>query len=780
MKKILHFIVIFALLIGSGSLYAQQLFSVSNNNLSKEIITQLKTQAEKSEISVSSLTKINENRDVYRIAFSGVQNTEIIILNEQTGAHVVLTPVKESLAELQLAPFFIEELKQGVLGEANRYLVVETTPDYSVKSVSSVSCSNGNVPLPRYFFGKKENVKEALPRDRQIIGIFKAKPRLIPAFPNDPENLRYVAQLAEKKSYYIYLFKLPDGTICTYDEHLYSENIMNEGRADGPLEFNLSGNTTGEVRAATQYAFSLWSNKLAGKVPIDIKVDSKPMDPGVLGGSYITSSFLQTSTNTFFISSLWNQIVGYDATPMLDIRIEMNSNFTWYYGTDGNTPYSKYDYVTTMLHELNHGLGFSDNIDGEDEPGCFWYYNQNGEGFYTEYPNIFMRQLFQGASGPCITELNQSQRAALIVSGNLYSGRPGSKLLAANGGSRVKMYAPYPYNSGSSVCHWDTYVSFETFMLYSGGPGESYHIIGTREMGMLLDMGWTENGATGDCPGVSNMNVQYAADCNSVQISWKAPSKDNMSGSGGADCQVRFEKEKAYQTATKMAVWDSNNNSLASHDFGSNAGISPYYTIPPGSHAPGIYLTTDGKWYYLLANPPYTYNFQSGHKYTVVCSDDGTYLVGYVKDDGGGGDDTKYNIYRDGALIKGNHDQTSYTDSGFNPNTSHKWEVKVVCAGGGESPSASVTKASCLVGVDENVENTITIYPNPTTGELRIENGELKIENVEIFDVLGKKQNSRKAEQQNIVIDISDLSNGVYFLKISTEQGIVTKKIVKN
>jgi hypothetical protein len=41
------------------------------------------------------------------------------------------------------------------------------------------------------------------------------------------------------------------------------------------------------------------------------------------------------------------------------------------------------------------------------------------------------------------------------VSSNLYAGAPGSNLLAANDGIRVKIYAPTTYNSGSSNSHWD-------------------------------------------------------------------------------------------------------------------------------------------------------------------------------------------------------------------------------------------------------------------------------------------------------------------------------------
>ena len=74
----------------------------------------------------------------------------------------------------------------------------------------------------------------------------------------------------------------------------------------------------------------------------------------------------------------------------------------------------------------------------------------------------------------------------------------------------------------------------------------------------------------------------------------------------------------------------------------------------------------------------------------------------------------------------------------------------------------------------------ITIHPNPTTGKLKIENGELKIENVEIFDVYGRKLQSKIVNlQSKIVIDIAHLTAGIYFVKISTDVGEVVKKVVK-
>jgi len=75
--------------------------------------------------------------------------------------------------------------------------------------------------------------------------------------------------------------------------------------------------------------------------------------------------------------------------------------------------------------------------------------------------------------------------------------------------------------------------------------------------------------------------------------------------------------------------------------------------------------------------------------------------------------------------------------------------------------------------------NDISIYPNPTKGELGIKNYELGIDNVEVFDIYGIKQLAIFNFQFSTQIDISHLPTGIYFVRITTEKGVVTKKIVK-
>jgi len=84
------------------------------------------------------------------------------------------------------------------------------------------------------------------------------------------------------------------------------------------------------------------------------------------------------------------------------------------------------------------------------------------------------------------------------------------------------------------------------------------------------------------------------------------------------------------------------------------------------------------------------------------------------------------------------------------------------------------------VGVNENALTEIRVYPNPTSGELIIENGEWRIENVEVFDIMGRMVATVETRLiASLQMDISHLPSGIYFMKIKTDAGEVVRKIVK-
>ena len=94
-----------------------------------------------------------------------------------------------------------------------------------------------------------------------------------------------------------------------------------------------------------------------------------------------------------------------------------------------------------------------------------------------------------------------------------------------------------------------------------------------------------------------------------------------------------------------------------------------------------------------------------------------------------------------------------------------------------------LTEWELLLGIVDLKSEAISIYPNPTTGELTIDNGQLTINNVEVFDIYGRKIHSSTLTSYLsplTSINISHLPSGIYFVKISTEAGEVVRKVIKN
>jgi hypothetical protein len=81
------------------------------------------------------------------------------------------------------------------------------------------------------------------------------------------------------------------------------------------------------------------------------------------------------------------------------------------------------------------------------------------------------------------------------------------------------------------------------------------------------------------------------------------------------------------------------------------------------------------------------------------------------------------------------------------------------------------------LSINEFINNLdFTIYPNPTNNFVNIVTKE-NIEKIEVYDILGKIV---KVKNKGVNIDLSDLSKGIYALKVTTIDGkIAAKKIIK-
>ena len=80
-----------------------------------------------------------------------------------------------------------------------------------------------------------------------------------------------------------------------------------------------------------------------------------------------------------------------------------------------------------------------------------------------------------------------------------------------------------------------------------------------------------------------------------------------------------------------------------------------------------------------------------------------------------------------------------------------------------------------FVSVDENSISNMTIYPNPTKGDLNIfvEN----MSRIVITNALGQVLYDQDVDSDNEVIDMNQYESGVYMLHITSENGIVTERV---
>lgn len=81
-------------------------------------------------------------------------------------------------------------------------------------------------------------------------------------------------------------------------------------------------------------------------------------------------------------------------------------------------------------------------------------------------------------------------------------------------------------------------------------------------------------------------------------------------------------------------------------------------------------------------------------------------------------------------------------------------------------------------GTDENYATSFILYPNPVIDILHI-----KCDNMQQYDVFsldGKLIKSLQRNNDEAVIDFVDLERGIYMVRITSDKGIVTRKIVKD
>lgn len=89
----------------------------------------------------------------------------------------------------------------------------------------------------------------------------------------------------------------------------------------------------------------------------------------------------------------------------------------------------------------------------------------------------------------------------------------------------------------------------------------------------------------------------------------------------------------------------------------------------------------------------------------------------------------------------------------------------------------AVFQDSKILGLDEQSLSAVRVFPNPTHDLLFIESESEKIEQVAIYDNTGRQIVSTTTVDNSI--DVSNLTRGLYFLEITTENGKAVERFIK-
>lgn len=129
---------------------------------------------------------------------------------------------------------------------------------------------------------------------------------------------------------------------------------------------------------------------------------------------------------------------------------------------------------------------------------------------------------------------------------------------------------------------------------------------------------------------------------------------------------------------------------------------------------------------------------------------------------------------------------TSYTDNSANQDGSYYYYKLYAYYGSLDCTSAPanwiwdqnqfyVRVLYSTDGIEEQNVNEVSVFPNPTTNRFTVEGEGLN--HVSVYNTLGQMVYDSDCHSESIDINLYDVETGVYMVRVSTTQGVVTKRI---
>jgi hypothetical protein len=199
------------------------------------------------------------------------------------------------------------------------------------------------------------------------------------------------------------------------------------------------------------------------------------------------------SAGTFFFGSTGfsNGLLYDHATSGIDPSGGIHDGFaTFDFGYNWNseldaTSGSEFDLFTVALHEVSHAMGFASLIDSTTGNSEISGTNPGSYSGFDSFLELGDGTDLTTAGGNFVGDV------ADLTSDDVFFN--GANAIAANGGAPVKIYAPNPFEPGSSVSHVDTATFPNAVMAHAIAPGVEKRGYTAIDRGILQDIGWNVN-----------------------------------------------------------------------------------------------------------------------------------------------------------------------------------------------------------------------------------------------------------------------------------------------
>ena len=213
----------------------------------------------------------------------------------------------------------------------------------------------------------------------------------------------------------------------------------------------------------------------------DILFDASETDgsgPLATGGTFFSTN--PGYTNGFAFQHITTGTDPSGSVP--DIEVVVDFGYPWYAGA-GSPSGSQFDTKTVLIHELTHGLGFLSES-SESGSSSIW-------------PNVY--SVWDGllATGNGKDLFGGTPPSFLGVPNDLIGLDNGVRFTGANAaaafGSNPPVYAPNPFQPGSSLSHWPTglKIAGNAVMEWRIAPGEVLRAYAPVDAGALQDIGYS-------------------------------------------------------------------------------------------------------------------------------------------------------------------------------------------------------------------------------------------------------------------------------------------------